>query len=195
LQNHPEIKKQGSFSMTVRKITKMAIIIALYVAMTFVFSFMSYGGVQFRVAEVLILLCFYRKDYAIPLIIACAIANIPSPLGIIDVGFGTLGTLVAVLGILVVAKFKKIFLHDWVALFVASLFPVFANAIFVGWEINMVFGDPFFAVAASVALGEFAVVSLFGVLMFSVLGKNKMFMRMIETNETFKSFDGPDEKD
>jgi uncharacterized membrane protein len=181
--------------MTVQKMTRMAIIITLYVALTYVFAFMSFGGIQFRVAEALVLLCFYKKGYAVPLILACAIANIQSPLGPIDVAFGTAGTLFGVLGILLVGHFKKGFRHEWLALFVASLFPVVANALLVGWELNLVSDSPFWAMALSVGLGEFAVVSLFGVPLYSFLGKNKAFMHMIVSDDLFKSYEGPQDKE
>ncbi len=175
--------------MSIQKITKMAIVIALYVVLTYAFSFMSYGNIQFRIAEVLILLVFYKKDYAIPLVIACAIANILSPLGIIDVAFGTLGTLFAALGIILVSQFKQYFRHEWTLLFIASLMPVIANAIFVGYELQIVYGYGFWPTAFSVAIGEFAVVSILGVLAFTAMRKNSAFMAMIETDASVHSID------
>lgn len=175
--------------MSIQKITKMAIVIALYVVLTYAFSFMSYGNIQFRIAEVLILLVFYKKDYAIPLVIACAIANILSPLGIIDVAFGTLGTLTAALGIIVIAQFKPYFRYQWTLLFIASLMPVIANAIFVGYELQIVYGYAFWPTAFSVAIGEFAVVSILGVIAFTAIQKNKAFMAMIETDVSVHSID------
>ena len=71
-----------------QKITRLAIIASLYVVLTIVFSFMSYGDIQVRIAEVLVLLCFFRKDYAIGLIIGCILSNLFSPFGIIDVIIG-----------------------------------------------------------------------------------------------------------
>ncbi|MFA5697747.1 MAG: QueT transporter family protein [Candidatus Izemoplasmatales bacterium] len=176
--------------MTISKMTKMAVVIAIYVGLTFVFFFMAYQSIQFRVAEILVLLCFYKKDYAIPLIIACAISNIFSPLGIVDVVFGTIGTLFAVLGIMLVAHYRKRFRHQWMALVIASLFPVITNGIFVGLECYFFVGLPFIETALSVAFGEFVVITLFGVLVFTVLSQNKVFMRLISTDDSFKSFDG-----
>ena len=47
--------------MTIRRITKLAAVAALYVVFTIINPF-SYDMVQFRVSEVLVLLCFYRRD-------------------------------------------------------------------------------------------------------------------------------------
>ncbi|MFA7725387.1 MAG: QueT transporter family protein [Candidatus Izemoplasmatales bacterium] len=176
--------------MTIKKMTKMAIVIALYVVLTYVFSFMAYQNIQFRIAEILVLLCFYKKDYAIPLIIACAISNIPSTLGIIDVVFGTMGTAIAVLGIVLVAHFKNKFRHVWIALLIASMFPVIANGFFVGLEYSLFAGYPFVETALSVAFGEFVVISFFGVIVFTILSRNKFFMQLITTDLAFKSYDG-----
>jgi uncharacterized membrane protein len=179
-------------NMTIQKITKMAIIVALYVVLTNVFSAISYGNIQFRVAEILVLLCFYKRDYAIPLILACALANLQSPL-IADVLFGTAGTVFAVLGIIFISHFKKHFHHESIALFIASLFPVVSNAVWVGMELHLYLNLPFFASAFSVAVGEFAVVSLFGVFVFASLSKNKTFMRMLFSDAPFKSYDGQED--
>lgn len=179
--------------MTVRRISKMAIITALYVALTFLFFFASYGEIQFRIAEVLMLLVFYRKGYAIPLVLGCAIANAFSPLGIIDVGFGTLGTVVAVLGIMLVSHFRKWFKKEWIALFVASLFPVLANGFLVGFEISFIYDTPYWFNVLTVGIGEFAVVSVFGVTLYALLGKNKTFMKMIVSDQPIKNYDGENE--
>lgn len=175
--------------MTTRKITRMAIVIALYVGLTYAFSFMSYQGIQFRIAEVLILLVFYQRDYAFPLIIACAIANIPSPLGLLDVGIGTAATALAVLGIVVVRHFRARFRHSWMALLTASLFPVLFNALLVGWELQIALDLPFWPSVLGVAIGEFTVVTVFGVALFSVLSRNRTFSRLVFTDESFRSWE------
>ena len=41
-------------------IMKLAIIAALYVTLTYALSFLSYNEIQFRVAEILMLLCFFK---------------------------------------------------------------------------------------------------------------------------------------
>jgi len=169
--------------MKIARIAKLAIIVALYVALTYAFAFMSYGNIQFRIAEILVLLVFFRKDYAVPLVIACMIANILSPLGIIDLGFGTAGTLLAVLGIMLVSRFKKAFGHDTVALAFASIMPVITNGLLVGWELNLVYDLPYWPTVVSVALGEFVVVSILGVVVFTLLAKNRSVMNLILSDD------------
>ena len=57
------------------KIVRLAIIAGLYVALTWATLPLSYGLIQFRVSEILLLLCFYRKDYIYSLVLGCFIAN------------------------------------------------------------------------------------------------------------------------
>ncbi len=166
--------------MSTREITKKALVVGIYVGLTFAFSFLAYGDIQFRIAEALVLLVFFKRDYAIPLIFACLIANLASPLGIVDLVFGTAGTALAVLGISLISRSKKLFRKPLIALFIASLMPVIANALLVGLELHLFLDLPFWMSAASVAFGEFVVVSVFGVMLFSVLGQNKTFLHLID---------------
>jgi len=168
--------------MRIMKITKMAVVAAAYVALTVAFQPISYGDVQFRVSELLVLLAFYKKEYAMPLIIGCAIANIPSPLGIVDVAFGTAGTIAALVGILIVSRYQQAFGKPWIALAAASLFPAFSNGFFVGLELNLLYDVPFVAAALSVAFGELVVVCIVGVPVFTALSRNTAFMTLIDPN-------------
>jgi uncharacterized membrane protein len=63
-----------------------------------------------------------------------------------------------------------------------SLFPVVINALLVGLEIKIVFGDPFWINAGFVALGEFVCVSVAGVIVFKLIGRNKRLMKMITSS-------------
>lgn len=145
-------------------VTQTAIVAALYTALTLVFSFMSYGAVQFRVAEILVLLVFIDKKYFLGLVLGCAISNAFSPLGMIDVVVGTLATSIALLFIIFI---KKIMKDNKKSLIIASLGPVISNAVFVGIELTVLFKElPFIVNAAYVALGEFVVVTIAGVFIF-----------------------------
>lgn len=157
-----------------QKIIRLAIVAAVYVVLTIAFSFMSYGNIQFRIAEILILLCFFRKDYIIAVSLGCFIANLFSPLGIIDAVFGTLATVTS--GLLV--SFCK-------NITVAGIYPVVLNAIIVGLELYFILELPFFINALSVALGE-AVVLLVGILVFKKLQTNEAFQEMIKANQNVR---------
>ncbi len=157
---------------TLKRLAINALIAAIYVDLTLVTASFAYREIQFRIAEVLILLVFFRKDYLIGLSIGCFIANLFGPLGLIDAVFGTLATVAS--GLLI--AFSK-------NMFIATLYPVVANGLVVGAELHFLEGLPFWLSAGTVALGEFAVVSVLGFLVFKKLRNNTMFMHMIGANQ------------
>ncbi|MBQ8966998.1 QueT transporter family protein [Ruminococcus sp.] len=154
-----------------RRITNIGVMTAVYVAATILCSPLAYGDVQFRVSEMLMLLCYFNKDYIISMTLGCFIVNLWSPLGFIDVGCGTVATVIA--AVLIYA------LRNKTNLFVVSLFPVLTNGLIVAAELKYVYGLPYWLSAGSVALGEFVCVSILGVIIVNALRKNKGFMKLI----------------
>ena len=154
-----------------RRLTNIGVVAAIYVVATLLCAPLAYNAVQFRVSEMLMLLCVFNKDYIISMTLGCMIANFFSSLGMIDLAFGTAATLIAAV--------LMYLLRNKLHLFFLSLFPVVSNALIVGAEIKFVFGDPFWINAAWVALGEFVCVSILGVTVFLALKKNKRFMKLI----------------
>lgn len=73
--------------MRIKNICLCGIIAALYVALTLI-NPISWGSLQFRVANILCVLPFVCKKTAPGILIGIAIANFFSPLGLIDVLFG-----------------------------------------------------------------------------------------------------------
>lgn len=155
----------------IKKVIRISLVAALYVALTLSLSWISYGEIQFRIAEILVLLCFFRKDYAISMIIGCAIANTFSTLGPIDIVMGTMATLFSVICVM----FSK-------NLMVAGIFLVVFNAIIVGIELFIVFETPFWLNALTVGLGELVVI-IMGIFTFNFLKKNGAFMKLIKANQ------------
>lgn len=147
---------------------KLAVVAAIYVALTVALSSLSYGNIQFRIAEALMLLCFYRKDYGISLTLGCLIANIFSTVGLVDMVFGTAATVLAVICMI----------HS-PNIYVASIFPVIFNGIIVGLELYWFSGLPFWLSAIEVAAGEFVCVCILGVVLFKILEKNQKFMKLL----------------
>ena len=161
---------QKNKNIDVYNLTRLALVAAAYVALTLVSSALGlgYGPVQFRVSEVLVLLCFYRKDYAPALIVGCLVANFFSPFGLYDIIFGTLATAVAVIPMYYM---KNIFL--------SALLPIVSNGVIVGIELRLC-GDPLWASMAFVALGELAVIGVLGITIFKlVIEKNPYMLKLI----------------
>lgn len=74
-------------------LVKVGLVAALYVVITLTVAPFAYGPVQFRLSELFNNLSVFNKRYIWAVTIGCAIANLNSPLGMPDVIFGTLGTL------------------------------------------------------------------------------------------------------
>lgn len=151
------------------RLVRIAIIAALYVGLTYAFSFMSYGGVQFRISEILVLLCFYNRDYCFALILGCIFANIGSPLGYIDLIFGVMST---VFSVVTIRYCKNIYL--------AAVMPVI-SMVFVALELTLFLPEPSaFILNLATTMGGEAAVMVVGVIFFKAVEKNRMLMRLID---------------
>lgn len=150
------MQKKGIFN--VKNMTRLALVAAMYAVLTVVIAPLAFGEIQFRFSEVLVLLCFYRKDYAPALIVGCFIANLFSPMGLMDIIFGTLATAAAVIPMYYM---KNIYL--------AALLPIVSNGIIVGTELTIAFGTPIWLNMLSVAFGELVVVGIIGIIVFKML--------------------------
>ncbi|MCI6736660.1 MAG: QueT transporter family protein [Intestinibacter sp.] len=163
--------------MNTDRIVKTAIVAAIYAALTIGLSPLSYGPIQFRLSEVLILLAFVNSDYIVGLTIGCLIANLLGPYGLADIAFGTFATLVSAYLVNVTPKLIK----NKYAIWVASLWPVLANAVIVGLMLNIFFKLPFLLCMLEVGIGEFGVVTVVGVPLFKlVLSKYPGFLNFKE---------------
>ena len=148
-------------------LVKSSIVAAIYAALTMLLPF-SYLGVQFRIAEILVLLVFIDKRYIYGLTLGCLIANLGSPLGPVDVIFGTLATLIA---LLLISKTKN--------LFVATLWPAVVNGITIGLLLYYLLDLPFLLSAAQVFFGEFVVVTLIGYFLFKRILRDRKLVEII----------------
>lgn len=81
----------------VQHLTQAAVIAAAYVVLTLPFAQFAFGMIQFRLAEALTVLAALTPAAIPGLFIGCLLTNIlyPSGLGIIDIIFGSLATLIA----------------------------------------------------------------------------------------------------
>ncbi|GAA0181830.1 QueT transporter family protein [Clostridium sediminicola] len=160
-------------SLKIKKIAYIGIIAAIYAVMTWTVAPISYGAVQFRISEVLVLLAFVDKLYIPGLFMGCVIANIASPFGLVDVIIGSFATLISVY---MINKSKN--------LFVASLWPSIFNAILIGAELYIAFNLPFLETAAWIAFGEFVVVTCAGYPLFKYgIFKNKRLISILKISE------------
>ncbi len=163
----------------VQFITRTALIAAAYAALTYAFAWMSYEQLQFRVAEVLVLFAFIEPKYGLGLVLGCVLANIASPLGVIDIVVGSFATFIAIMFIVTV---RKTLGYNKKSLMVASLGPVISNALLVGFELTYLFNTPFLWNAFYVGIGEFVVVTLAGTVFISEIMKKSGLIDKLSIN-------------
>lgn len=155
----------------IKFIATSSIIAALYVGLTWLLSPISYGAIQFRISEVLILLVVLNPKYAYSLVIGCLVANIASPLGWYDIVFGALATLFAVIPML---KIKNIA--------IACLFPVISNSIIISLELGIALDmfNIFLFNVVTIGLGEAVVLYCIGIPFCNVVLKNTVLKEILE---------------
>ena len=135
---------------SIRSLAMLAVLAAVYAALTMALGFMSYGPVQFRVAEALCILPFFFPGATWGLVAGCLIANLLSAYGVLDVVFGTLATLLACLATAAFGRGDK---RSWASCILGCLMPVVFNAVIVGALIAYFETDSFLAGAFWPAFG------------------------------------------
>ena len=166
----------------VRDLAISAVIAALYAVLTYAAAAMNlaYGGVQFRFSEALTILPVFTPAAVPGVTLGCLIANLGSPLGIVDWIFGTLATFLAASCTYMVRNVR------WKGTpFLAPLPPVLCNALLVGLEIaclsdagvfsfqNASLGG-FLAGALSVGVGQLVVCYALGLPLFLAIRRSKL---------------------
>ncbi len=158
-----------------KNLVRLALVAAVYAALTLALPGLSFGAVQFRFSEILVLLCFYRKDYSVALILGCFIANCFSPMALMDMIFGTLATAIAVIPMFYIRN-----------IWVASLLPVVSNGIIIPIELFICYGNepPIWFNMITVAAGELVVVTIIGCVLFKLaLERSSKLMEVIGANK------------
>lgn len=170
---------------SVRRLAFSAIVAAVYAALTMALGFMSYNGIQFRVAEALCVLPFFFPQATWGLFVGCVIANLMSPAGPLDIVFGSLATLLCCLAVQALGRGGHY--ESWWRCVLACLAPVAANALIVGAVLAYTIADPgmglgaaFVLFAAQVGLGELVVMLALGLPLIKMLPKSKIYEQIRE---------------
>lgn len=157
--------------IVIKRIIKNAIILALYVVLTFVSYPISFSGFQFRLSEILILLCFFNRDYIIGISLGCFLVNFASPMMPWDLLIGTFATFLSCVAI----SFIKY-------LGIASLCPIIINAFLVGYEYYFILSQPFWLSVGEVALGE-TVMIIISYLVIMLTMKKEVMLNLIDAKQ------------
>lgn len=143
------------------KISLSAIIGAIYAVLTVVLMPIGYSWIQIRVSEMLTPLPFILGAPAvIGLTIGCFIANIMSPIGLPDLVFGPLLTLLAA-----ILSWKISFNRKTLA----CIYPVIVNAVGVSVYVSIFYGVPYLASVIAIGIGETISAGCLGYLLLRTL--------------------------
>ena len=159
-----------------KRLTRTAIIAAIYAVITVAIAPLSYMGVQFRISEILVLLAVFDPLYIGGLTLGCLIANLLGPNGPMDVLFGTLATFISVYLVYLTGKYMK---GKKGYLIIASLWPTIVNAIIVGGVmLHGLFKLPLILSILQVGFGQFVVITIIGVPLFRFL--NNKYSKLLK---------------
>ncbi|MEG1312314.1 MAG: QueT transporter family protein [Romboutsia sp.] len=151
-----------------KKITTLGVVAALYAVITLSLSGIGYGPIQFRIAEVMVLLPILGKEYILALTVGCFLANVIGPYGIPDIIFGTIATFMSTYLVYLTGNIMR---DKKGYLIIASLWPTIVNAIIIGTMLNKFMGFPLILSMLEVGFGQFMVITIIGVPLFNILEK------------------------
>lgn len=168
-------------NLSLGKLTVAAVTAAAYAGISMALAPLSYGPVQLRIAEALCILPFFLPFTAWGLFAGCVISNLLSAYGPLDVIFGSLATLLSALCISSAGRKSG----GTAVKAAACAFPAIFNGIFVGAVIALstagegAFAAAFLLNAATVALGEAAVLYIIGLPLMIKLPKTPFFREFV----------------
>ncbi len=156
------------------KLALCAVIAALYAAITILTAPLSFGLVQFRLSEALVVLCALEPVLGVGITLGCFLANLFSTVTALDAVIGTLATALACFW---TSRCRKLWL--------LPLPNIVSNAVLVGGMLafvlfpgNVTMG--FCIAAAQVGFGELVVMVLLGLPLYQFVKKSRVMQRLFE---------------
>ena len=156
------------------KLALCAVIAALYAAITILTAPLSFGLVQFRLSEALMVFCAVEPVLGVGITLGCFLANLFSTVTALDAVVGTLATALACLW---TSKCRK----TWML----PVPTVLLNAVLVGGMLAFVLfpGNAamgFCIAAAQVGFGELVVMVVLGLPLYQFVKKSNVMQRLFE---------------
>ena len=144
-------------------ICQAAVIAALYVVLTYVFSAFASGVIQVRVSEALTILPAFTPAAIPGLVIGCLLSNTLTGCVLLDIIFGSVATLIGALGSYALRR------HTWLV----PIPPIVSNMIIVPFVLRFAYGatDAFPFMIATVGAGEIIFCYLLGMILYGALKK------------------------
>lgn len=146
-------------------LTQAALIAAIYVVLCVVFAPISYGEIQVRIAEALVILPYFTPAAIPGLFIGCFLSNMIGGSILMDMVFGSIATLLGAIGSYYLRRSRILVL----------LPPIIANILIVpfvlyyGYGVNL----PIPFMMLTVGTGEVIAVAVLGSILLNVLARYK----------------------
>ncbi|MCL2366985.1 MAG: QueT transporter family protein [Oscillospiraceae bacterium] len=172
-------------SNKIRKIAFAGVIGALYAALTMSLGFISYGPIQFRIAEAMTILPFFFPFSILGLFVGCIIANLMSPYPL-DIVVGPIASLIAGVCTIQISKLgrDKVWVKVW-----GCFPPVIVNAVLIGAMIAFymvgfsdlrVFLTAMVVSGLQVGFGQLVILYAIGLPVMIYLPKSNVYGRLSE---------------
>ena len=145
-----------------KDVASAGIIAALYIALEYIFQPISFLGIQFRVAEIIVGACIlYPYAGLIGNVIGVLFVNVVSPLGALDL----IGVVVNIPALYCIIIFRK---HKYLK-YIGGILYAFIISVYVAWLLNVVLGLPFLVMFVQVFISE-AILATLGIYIFNYIG-------------------------
>lgn len=168
----------------IRRLALSGVIAALYAALTIGTVFISFGPLQFRVAEALTVLPFFFPHSVWGVFVGVILSNIFSPYGLLDVIVGSTATLIAALCTMRIGLINR---DSFKLKVLACAPPVIANAVAIGALIawyttdgGAAFWPAFATFGLQVGLGQLGVLYAIGLPILHFLPRTPVYRLMTD---------------
>jgi len=154
---------------------KNAMIASIYVVLLYVFQFLSFELVQFRIAELLLVLVLFNSKSFYGITIGTFVGNMLfSPYGFVDAVVGTIATIITLVLMIILKR----------QLLLAFLMPGIVNGIIIGLML-VYFSDittltAFIITFSWIFLGQTVVLFVFGYPFYKLLKEKPSFQELIQ---------------
>jgi uncharacterized membrane protein len=154
---------------------KNAMIASIYVVLLYVFQFLSFELVQFRIAELLLVLVLFNSKSFYGITIGTFVGNMLfSPYGFVDAVVGTIATMITLILMIILKR----------QLILSFLMPGIVNGIIIGLML-VYFSDittitAFLITFGWIFLGQTVVLFVFGYPFYKLLKEKPSFQELIQ---------------
>lgn len=152
-------------------IVHSSMIATIYIVLVIMAAEISFGPIQFRIAEALTILPYFTPAAIPGVTIGCFLSAILTGADMLDIIFGSLATLIACIMSYKLRKNK----------FLVPLPPIISNALIIPWVLRFAYGEvmPIYFMMITIAIGEtFACYGLGMILLLSLEKANKTIFKI-----------------